>query len=658
PRAHLRPMIDPERFRHDKSAYERPNFPYRCGRAAAWGKPCARGPETDGSCGGVAECRPVKRGDRFECRRPGSAGGACDIGPDSSGACSQRLPPCTPRPTLRRVRGRLGLIAVGLVMALIAALVGSTPSGQARLSSLNPGALTGPHAGFTAKDGCITCHAAHGEGAAGWLKAVFTSGDMTESCLKCHSFDGPAAAAHNVQFAERKDVTAPTCSECHREHRGVSANIARLTDEQCASCHKQKFTNFATQHPAFSKTYPYSARTGVKFDHVSHISRHFGESRVAERAPKTCVTCHDVDMNQRLPVVKGFDQACAGCHAQQVAQKEMVLLRLPEFDQRKIDRAKIRDTCGPTIEEMKAMEEKAKAMAAGRKPKEPEAEDYESISTEEMSPIGAYLIGVVADDKDSYAKPMEGFLQDLVDDGAAALMEKIKDLGGKAERLLTGMNPEAIKRVACAWARNQEYELPAEAEMGGWYGDRIEFRYRPQLHADPVARAWIEFAVARVAAAGDDEERDRAKAMRDELLSTRDGVGNCMKCHAVVKATDAGQDAEKLEPVWGYRQATRRPHFWFSHPPHLRLPGLVTADLEKVEQGCQTCHRLDAKADYASGFAAMDRSQFVSNFSGMTSNTCAQCHNEKAVREDCQLCHRYHREPALRVEVTSNARRP
>ena len=49
-------MMDPERFNHDSSAYERPNYKFRCGRAAAWGKPCPNGPGADGSCGGIAAC--------------------------------------------------------------------------------------------------------------------------------------------------------------------------------------------------------------------------------------------------------------------------------------------------------------------------------------------------------------------------------------------------------------------------------------------------------------------------------------------------------------------------------------------------------------------------------------------------------------------------
>src|SRR5258705_155025 len=44
-----------EKYRHDLSSYERPNFPYRCGRVARWGKPCWQGPTAKGRGGGEVE---------------------------------------------------------------------------------------------------------------------------------------------------------------------------------------------------------------------------------------------------------------------------------------------------------------------------------------------------------------------------------------------------------------------------------------------------------------------------------------------------------------------------------------------------------------------------------------------------------------------------
>ena len=327
-------ILDPERFRFDRSTYERPNFRYRCGRAAAWGKPCVRGPNLDGSCGGTAACVPVKnQNGRHECRRPAIAGGPCADGPLPDGGCAHCQPPCVPRRSLRGIRGRLGLLALGLVVALVLGLSGLSSGRLAAIDSSNPGPLTTGHAGFIAAGDCTVCHASHNTGPAGWIAAVFTAADVTGQCTDCHVFGGPARQAHNRVNAGRANLGETTCQMCHTEHKGAFANIVEINDVQCATCHKTKFTSFSRGHPAFSKTFPYASRTAIKFDHGSHFSKHFADARYAERAPATCLACHSQSPNQRSLVRSGFEQTCAACHGNLMADRELVLLRLPEFEE-------------------------------------------------------------------------------------------------------------------------------------------------------------------------------------------------------------------------------------------------------------------------------------------------------------------------------------
>src|SRR5688572_1681229 len=103
-----------EKYRHDLSSYERPNFPYRCGRVARWDKPCWQGPTVKGRCGGEVECIPFRKGDRYECRRPLRAGGVCDEGPDAYGRCAHTHLACVPRPSLRTRRNLYVFLVTGL----------------------------------------------------------------------------------------------------------------------------------------------------------------------------------------------------------------------------------------------------------------------------------------------------------------------------------------------------------------------------------------------------------------------------------------------------------------------------------------------------------------------------------------------------------------
>jgi hypothetical protein len=929
-------VLDPDRFRFDRSPYERPNFKYCCGRGAAWGKPCDRGPNADGSCGGATTCSPVKnQNGRFECRRPAIAGGPCTDGPLPNGTCALCQPPCTPRRSLRGIRGRLGLLALGLVLALVLGLSGISNGRIGDISSWNPGPLTTGHAGFIAASDCSVCHAQHNTGPTNWITAVFNESDITGKCTECHTFAGPARQAHNRLNPERPDIGETTCQMCHTEHKGELANISEISDVQCATCHETKFSNFSSNHPAFGKSFPYFSRTAIKFNHGSHFAKHFADARFAERAPETCLACHSQSPSQRALVRSGFEETCEACHGGQMAQRELVLLRLPEFEEDNIDRDSVIDACGPIFDEFGALslpatvnqallghengaalqvatisnsliaelvaglkgfnaipvavsddtliaglssgltgtvgllsahediidddfnvvvrddhgtahevfrngdymvidipamaedrfivvdyfmsdgqvlhmypdgavtsnvlaagtsltlgmpetgqqawqigppfgddllvviasakqlyddersmvertsgyltfleqrlaaatgavelqyrvvstaanQAAAAAIVAERRQNEArlveqarlaeeaaladeaaqaeqarlaeeaalaeemrlaeeaalaeetddaeedeaeeteeeddeDDEEFESVSMEESSIIGAFLLGVVADDPDEYTEPMQELILAMAEGGLEPVAEMIDERSDQpiSSKLLAGLNPESVKRVACAWAANLEYELPAEATMGGWYGDYLELRYRPQGHGDAVARSWIEFSIAAAQGAEDDDVGERAIALRDSLLNPKEGVGGCIKCHAV---SASGGDEDDLAVEWRARDVERSPkNLDFSHDIHLRLLDAKAAALDSSQKGCRWCHVLDPEADFASGYTDFDAHSYTSNFKAIAKETCADCHSEGNVREDCQLCHDYHREPSFNIRISSHA---
>ncbi|MDD9916341.1 MAG: hypothetical protein OXT01_16945, partial [Rhodospirillaceae bacterium] len=72
----------------------------------------------------------------------------------------------------------------------------------------------------------------------------------------------------------------------------------------------------------------------------------------------------------------------------------------------------------------------------------------------------------------------------------------------------------------------------------------------------------------------------------------------------------------------------------YSHGPHLNLLGPGTS--------CETCHKLNDKADYAGSFKHHDPLKFESNFNSIENGTCTQCHAKGQVRQECTLCHEYH----------------
>ncbi len=649
-------MTESDQFRHDRSRYERPTYKYRCGRAAAWGKPCGLGPNADGTCGGTSECAPAKIGDRFECRRPASAGGPCAEGPNPDGSCSHHHPPCKPRRTLRSVRGFLSVLALGLVVALIAALLTLGGDGAARLVPLNPGPLTGAHANFTRADGCAACHAPHDKSAGEWFLAAFHDNDITDNCLTCHTFGGPPRAAHNTVFPDRTDLGELACVQCHTEHKGEEADIVTLSDAQCRTCHRASAKSFAKGHPAFRETFPHFRRNSVQFDHGTHFGKHFVDQRFAERAPESCTSCHAVATAERTVEPRGFEETCASCHADQIGDREMVLLGLPEMVESMIDAEDLREACGPTLAAYEALQERMEALADGEEI-EQEEEEFEAVSVEEATAVSAFLLGVAPDDPDEYNEPMRDLIVGLAEDGPDPLAERIDEVAGDevSGRLLAGLSPEVVKRVACAWAANQEFEPPSEAAFGGWYGDYVELKYRPAGHADPVIRGWIEFAIAAVAEAEDEETRDLALAMRDMLIDRREGPGACVKCHAVSAAGTADdEDDERLIVEWTFGDEDHSPFVTYSHGAHLTLLNAAGVSLMDPDRGCRTCHKLNSEADYGSAFDSRDPHHFQSNFLAINRETCAECHGQGRVRQDCQLCHDFHLDPAFKLRTASD----
>jgi hypothetical protein len=657
-------ITDPDRFKQDKSPYERPNFPYRCGRIGLWSKPCGRGPSSEGACGGVAECRPFMENGRWACRRSSRSGGVCDEGPRPDGTCSHPHPPCKPMLSLRGYRGRLTFLAAALVVAMISALA-FYGSGASAISSVNPGGLSGGHKNFTAKQGCATCHKPHGSGAVEWLQASWSPGSLSQSCESCHAFSGPATTPHNEQFKTTGAKRTTECTMCHTEHKGMDAKITQLSDTQCSACHEKRFTSFSEGHPSFSKDYPSRRRTAIAFDHTSHLSKHFQDKRFTDRTPKElCIGCHNVTKAARNVPVRPFQESCAKCHESQIAKRELVLFSLPEFEENPFDAAAVGEACGPTLEAREAagdqlaeITEKLAELAEGGanptaaatlgkeletlkgrlgfgEPIEP-AEEYESVSTETLPPTAVFLLGIEdGEDAEAYSEPVRDMIMGTIENGHEPLKAALKGRGDP-NVLLNDLSPELLRGIGCAWASNVEYEAPAGEVSGGWFADGLSLRYRPNRHADPVAKAWLNLAAAGGEGVTDD--------LRDMLLSRSEGPGACTKCHSVSEDSTA---KDKLQVEWALGGQSRQRHLNYSHGPHLNLLGPGAT--------CQTCHKLNETADYFAAFKHRNPLDFESNFKSIENNTCTACHAKGQVRQECTLCHEYHNGNQFKRRMTSS----
>ncbi len=619
--------MDENKFAHNRNRYDRPDFPYRCGRGVLWLKRCHQGPTINGLCGGKTECSPYINGDQWVCNRPIFAGGPCEEGPTPDGKCCKRHPPCVPKLSLKAYRRRLSILAVGTIFALIC-VSWMADQLQENYFSFNPGPVSSSHINIAEKDGCQVCHESHGESGINWLKAAVTTVNVSSKCGDCHVFGGPEFKAHNGDINKHPQLQDTHCLMCHREHKGEEFGTRTFTSRQCNFCHKTQFKSFSHGHPEFSSDYPHSGKESIKFNHVTHLEKYFLEPKHSKKAPDSCMGCHKLINEQTIQSGK-FEVICAGCHKSQILSKDLVLIRLPELDKNRINRKTIMEACGILKEDSEA---------------EKEDEEFLSISTDTLTLTTAYLLNISENDPEGYSKKLQDLILALARESTMPLAKLIDAHSPTpvAEKMLAGLNPEVIKRAACAWGLNAEYNPPAKASFGGWHADLLEVRYTPIDHNDPVALSWIEFALAVPSGETDDIKRAHAIAMRDQMLSPKEGVGGCIKCHTISMASS--EDGEKVLSIhWGYRDLKSSPYLKYSHKSHMDV-------LEKGNK-CKTCHVLNKDSNIKSLFNKLDSKRFASNFDAINRHTCMKCHTKGKVRQNCQLCHLYHLEPGFRGKI-------
>lgn len=591
-------MKNERSFRHERIAYDRPAEPFRCGRGMLWRKPCWQGPGPRGECKGRSECAPARIGDRWECRRPKLAGGKCEDGPRPDGSCAHQHPPCAPRRSLRRWRGRIaGLALLGLLIVVFA---GIDPAAQSVVSPLaiDVGELSSVHAGFTRERGCSACHAGHREDALGWIAAAFRSNDPSAQCVDCHDFAGPPSQVHNAAFPKRPEIGTISCVRCHTEHKGAAAQLSRVPDYVCGNCHQRAFDNFASDHPGFDQRYPYNRPGQIYFDHARHASKHFTDPKVLARSKQVadfaavaaakCTACHDVQGATREVAPMPFEKICADCHVRDIASGELTVLEPGQMT-------------GPS----------------------------------------SVLLGVEKDgDEEEAKKRLGGLWQTMARGGVDALTELAAGADAhrkkKAEALFTGLGAQTAREVASAWASKRAASTGRKEGAPGWAArDNAEGRpalvYTPAGHADPVLKGWIEHVSA--AARGADKARRQISADALEALVDKDAPGACGKCHgAALRAAAAG----RIEQAWKRAGREPAPYSKYSHGPHL---GLVDPDA-----GCKTCHALNAQSGYARYFNAKTGKPqpYQSSFAGIRKEACVECHQGGQVNSTCQVCHAYH----------------
>jgi hypothetical protein len=604
--------------------YERPAGKYQCGRAACWRKPCSFGPKPNGECGGTTECTPIKKGDRFECNRPAAFGGQCDEGPLPDGSCCRQQPACVPQLTLRARRRRLSELAALLVVAgILASFHFGDPNGWTQ--AVNPGRLSSKHANLAGigESDCFKCHAAHDKGMTGWIKTIASPSHDPAECLNCHVFgstnSGLETKAHNALFlagTNTDKVSKTDCAMCHTEHHGSTASLTTITDAQCNFCHAKnhKFKSFSGDHAPFPHNFPHDHPTAIHFDHKLHIETAFPQYD----PERTCTDCHVVEGAGRMVATKPFAQSCTGCHDGKGHEKT-------------VDSA--------------AQQQNLAVLVL------PKTLDVLDLGA--LPPLILYLLNDDGKDTNRLRQSFVDFLTDLSKDGTA-LQKKLNERSGQeCANLLEGLNPAMIAAAAQVVLTNGTNDWPSPGRPWFWEENRDQpdqwgLYYHATTHSDLLLHEWIEFA-SKISSETptNNQANPAAQKIREQFIDRAKGIGNCAQCHTSFEETLATGEGKHTEQ-WHYIQFSAWPNTTFSHKVHLNL-----ADK------CGACHVLDTNAKLATQLVTASQANeinlgmapVVSNFKSIGKELCAKCHYAGNMRQDCQLCHVYHRNSSLKPEV-------
>src|SRR5262245_11421834 len=253
---------------------------------------------------------------------------------------------------LVRAKWKLTVVVVAIAAAYVGWLL---VGGRAAQEQASPGKLAAAHA--TWNDDCLACHKSFEplRSDAVSLAALFGGHEshrklLDEGCIKCHKTPDHHAAA--------KADEVPACAACHRDHKGLTADIVRPTDAMCLGCHREidvhrtgasalnphlaNITGFGPASAGGKELHPdfrslESDPGNIKFNHWLHMqpgiaapdakkqlkladldaswqTKYASYAKADGLVQLDCAACHQPDSNGAYMRPIAFEEHCRACH--------------------------------------------------------------------------------------------------------------------------------------------------------------------------------------------------------------------------------------------------------------------------------------------------------------------------------------------------------
>lgn len=497
----------------------------------------------------------------------------------SKGKFSHLGLPVSPRYLFPESRRKM--LLVGLALAAVVLAVFLVDSLRRRPTLLSNGPLSSSHANLESE--CSACHTPLREVAA-------------EQCSTCHEKYGDDLGtytwgAHYVYRSGdfQRLVPSPhetSCAACHIEHEGREAEITRVDDARCLSCHE--FGSFNRDHPQFD----FAGQTddpALSFQHTHHVAEVMKRQELDD-LELACFGCHEPRADGSGFEPLDFDRHCDSCHLTSG-------VRTPALPAASAD--------APGVETLEEIQ------ASGR----PGTRWAYFLNPRELREAGGRVVKSPIYHRDPWVLDNLRRLRRTLypDAGLADLLTATPEI---EEHRLVDLYREAIatlEQQARDLASRPEPAVQRELERI----DKLLDTLRTRLEDPFVALDETEFVLAL--GEPDPDLSDEERAAVDHVIA--DLTEPCRECHRVDRATIARVEADQ--------RTLRRAEF--NHRAHV------------VQRRCLDCHNEIPIADLLGAESPPDPSvdsAAVHNLPRI--ETCRECHEPAVVSNRCVTCHLFH----------------
>src|SRR5262245_40020710 len=153
---------------------------------------------------------------------------------------------------------------------------------------------------------CVDCHGAHGIRSVHDPKSSVYPTNVAETCARCHAdsarmvpyklptnqFDLFRQSVHGQALLNNRDISAPTCNDCHGNHGAAPPGVDAVANV-CGQCHASQW-DFFTKSP-HRKAFAESDLPACVTCHGHHDVQRATDAMLGVAESATCGTCHDAN---------------------------------------------------------------------------------------------------------------------------------------------------------------------------------------------------------------------------------------------------------------------------------------------------------------------------------------------------------------------------